>query len=391
MNRTSDLDKKVCFGRFIVFSLLLPFLLLGCSSNDTEGAAPSPVPEFESTINIGEIWSQFVGNGNGGEYLALEPGVTKRSIYAGSLDGELLKIDSEEGEIVWEQETDFNITGGMAVGFGVIAFGTQDGELVVARTADGHVVWTAQLGAEVLAVPAITEHKVIVQTMDGHLYGYDRNTGERKWTYDTPIPMLTLRGSSSPLIVGEFVIAGFANGKLVALDYETGLPIWERLVAQPTGRSELERLVDVDGTLWSDGKVVYAASYQGKIVAIDINSGTMLWSHSLSSYSGVAGAGDKVFATDAEGNVLAFDALSGEEVWRQTRLTGRKLTAPVASGKYLVVGDIEGYLYWLDVADGKFADSTTGGSGFRSKAVVMGSVVYIQSNDGEISALSRAY
>ena len=170
MNRTNNLDKKRCFGRFIVFSLLLPFLLSGCSSNDTEGAAPSPVPEFESTINVGEIWSQFVGNGNGGEYLELEPAVGKRSIYAGALDGELLKIDKEQGEIIWEQETDFNITGGMAVGFGVIAFGTQDGELVVARTADGRVMWTASLGAEVLAVPVITEDRVIVQTMDGHLF-----------------------------------------------------------------------------------------------------------------------------------------------------------------------------------------------------------------------------
>jgi len=374
-----------------VIFLLLPFSLLGCSSNDTEGAAPSPVPDFESTVNIGEIWSQFVGNGNGGEYLALEPAVTKRSIYAGALDGEVLKIDKEEGEIVWEQDTDFNITGGMAVGSGMIAFGTQDGELVVARTADGRVVWTASLGAEVLAVPAIVEDRVIVQTMDGHLYGYDRNTGDRKWSFDTPIPMLTLRGSSSPLVVGEFVIAGFANGKLVAVDHETGVLVWERLVAQPTGRSELERLVDVDGTIWSDGEVVYAASYQGKIVAIDITSGTMLWNHSLSSYSGVSGGGGKVFATDAEGNVLAFDSVNGEEIWRQTGLTGRKLTAPVISGRHLVVGDVEGYLYWIDVADGKFADSITGGSGFRGKPVVMGSVVYIQSNNGEISALSRAY
>ncbi|MDX1695605.1 MAG: PQQ-binding-like beta-propeller repeat protein, partial [Ketobacteraceae bacterium] len=235
--------------------------------------------------------------------------------------------------------------------------------------------------------PSVGPSLVIFQTYDGRLHALDRESGTVEWVYDTFVPALSLRGESSPVQVGNVVLAGFANGKLVALDTKTGFVGWERTISEPKGRSELERLNDLDGRFWISRTVVYAVNYQGNLVAMDIRAGQPLWTRSMSSYAGVSEFLDQLYVVDEDSNIYGLDAVNGAEVWHQELLKGRRLTAPTAYDRYVVAGDFEGYLHWMNYRDGAFlARVKVDGDGIWAPPIVKDNVVYVQGNSGEIAA-----
>lgn len=365
----------------------LSVLLLSACADDDEILPPSPLPDFDEKIQIEEIWSSDVDDGVDDNYLVLNPAVTENWVYAASYDGEVIKLARADGDEAWEVETEHNITGGVGAGYGIVVYGTDDGEAVALKEEDGSELWKVQLDGQVLATPAVGASRVVVQSMDGRVYGIDRKTGEKEWVYDTPIPNLTLRGSSSPTIVGGVTLAGFANGKLVALKTDNGAVRWEFPVSEPQGRSELERLVDLDGRFWVKRNVVYAATYQGKLAAIDIPNGRLLWQKPLSTFAGVSEKLDRVYVVDQDSNIVTLDAISGAEVWRQELLKGRRLSAITPVGAHAVAGDFEGYLHWLYYRDGEIqARVRVDSDGLRAAPIVKDDVVYVQGNSGELAA-----
>jgi len=362
-------------------------LFLASCADDDEVLPPSPLPDFDEEIQIKKLWSSDVDDGVEGNYLVLNPAVTERWVYAASYDGEVIKLDRKSGDEIWEIDSDQRITGGVGAGYGVVVYGTDNGEAVALKEEDGSQLWSVELGGQVLATPAVGANRVIVQTMDGRVHGLNRETGVKEWIYDTPIPNLTLRGSSSPIIVGKLTLAGFANGKLTAMATENGAVRWEYPVAEPQGRSELERLVDLDGRFWISGKVVYAATYQGKLAAIDVPSGRLLWQKPLSTFAGVSEKLDRLYVVDQDSNIIALDAISGAEVWNQDLLKGRRLSAMTPVETYVVAGDFEGYLHWLNFRDGRIqARVRVDSDGLRAAPIVKDDVVYVQGNSGELAA-----
>ncbi len=336
--------------------LLLPVLLLGgCSLFDTDNSEPpAKLVEFKPSLRVAQPWSYDTGVGVGDDWIRLYPWRDGDAIYTVDSEGHVLALDLRKGKVLWERYLELPVTGGINGGEGVLVFGTGKGEVVALREKDGALLWKAPVSSEVMAVSRVALGTVVARTNDGNLHGIDIGTGSVRWQAGRRTPPLSLRGASVPLVTHGGVIAGFDNGKLVALSLNDGRAAWETTIAVPRGRSELERMVDIDGQFVEYEGVVYVATYQGRLAAVNLADGRVLWSRKMSSFMGLTVDGDQVYATDAWSTVWAVDRRTGATLWKQPALRLRTATAPAVVDRWVVVGDYEGYLHWMDKFDGHF-------------------------------------
>ena len=359
----------------------------GLSRDDDNAPAPAELEDFEPGVGIETLWSRRAASG-AGQSLELHPAVTGGRVFTAGRDGDVAAYDAGTGERLWEADTGVPVSGGPGAGPGIVVVGSSDGDVVALDGAGGGVAWRARVSSEVLSAPAVGERIAVVRTIDGKLFGLDAANGERLWVYDRAVPALTLRGTSSPVIARDTVVAGFDNGRLVAVSLDHGQLLWESQVATPAGRTELERLADIDADpVVADG-VVYATAFQGRVAAIDLHTGRLLWQRDMSSRAG-AGAGRRLlYVTDDESHVWALDRDTGASLWRQGRLERRRLTRPVAFAEYVVVADFEGHVHWLSIEDGSFAARVRAGSGVTAFPVATEAAVYVYDTRGELTALA---
>ena len=378
--------------------LILPALWLsGCGSvadptswwEEDSKLQPSELVDLNSTLSVSQSWSRDVGDGSDKGRYKLVPRVERGRIFVADAEGLLQALDASTGSTVWSIETELPISGGPGSGDGLVVVGTSDGEVFAYSQESGELRWKQQVTSEVLSTPAIANGVVIVQSIDGKLVGLKASDGEQQWLYAREVPVLTLRGTSSPVISGPNVIAGFAGGKLVALRLDNGELLWESSVTAPSGRSELERMVDIDGDIVVANGAVFVGSYQGEIAAVSEYSGKVLWRRKLSSYSGVEADWRFIYVSDESGHVWALNPDNGSAMWKQDKLLYRRLSAPAAINGFVVVGDYQGYLHWFDHADGAMVARTRAGSGaiLASPEAVNG-VVYTYNSDGTLTASS---
>jgi outer membrane protein assembly factor BamB len=297
-------------------------------------------------------------------------------------------LDAADGKPRWQVKTDLHIAGGPGYGEGLVLIGTSDAQVVALDASNGQERWRADVSSEVLSKPVAAQGVVVAHTVDGKLVGLDAATGAFRWQYDQQVPVLSLRGTGIPVVSGPTVICGLAGGRLVSLEIATGRSLWEVSITTPSGRSELERMVDIDGEpLVLDG-TVYVATYQGQIAAVGEGTGRILWSKKMSSYNKVAIDWRRVYTTDADGSVLALGADSGDEVWRYDALRTRKLSAPAVFGGYVVTGDLEGYLHWFNSENGRpVARIRVGSDPIIADPVVLNGTLYVLGSGGELAAI----
>lgn len=364
-------------------------LTAGCASRSVQ-TPPAPVPQFEAAFAVRESWSRDVG-ARAEDYLGLVPRADAGRVYVAGARGRVSAYDAQSGRQVWESDLGVALGGGVGLGEDRVTVGTRKGEVIALARDTGREVWRAQVSSEVLAPPVAGGGYVIAQTVDGHVYAFAAGDGKRLWVYERSEPGLSLRGLATPVLLADAVIAGFAGGRLVALALADGAVLWEVPVSQPRGRNEIERLVDVDAGPLVRPEAVYAASYQGKLTAINPRSGNVVWSRDLSAYTGIAGDGLRVYVTDELGYLIAFDRATGAVVWRQEKLRGRRLNAPVVYDRSVVVADFEGYVYWLSADDGRFlARARPLDAPVRSPAVLGKQAVFVLATSGELAALRPA-
>ena len=241
---------------------------------------------------------------------------------------------------------------------------------------------------QVLGVPAVTMNRVVVETVDGNLVVLNSQTGQVNWIYNHMAPTMILRGGTTPQIINNNVIAGFSDGKLAAYNLSLGQLLWERYLAEPTGATDVEQMIDVVSDPIVANGVIYAVNYQGNISALEPANGQVIWQHPLSSYTGMAIGNRLIFVTDASGSVWAFDRNTGDVIWRQTQLANRILSAPAVQDNMLVVGDAEGYMHWLSQQDGHIVARTlmSNNVGISAAPVVNGNIIYVLNNDGLLTA-----
>ena len=267
-----------------------------------------------------------------------------------------------------------------------------DGHVYAVNAKDGSPRWEAELKSEVLTSPIIVDGLVMVRTSDGRIYGLDSKSGERRWVYDQgTVPLLSLRGNGPMLSANGVVFFGSDDGKLVALRQDNGSKLWEQKLSSGEGRTDIDHLNDIDGAILLDGATLYAAAYHGKLMAVDGPSGRPLWSHPFSSFSSLAVSGNAIFGVDDQSQVWAFDKSGGADMWKNSALKYRWLTGPAVQGNYVVVGDSEGYVHWLQTGDGALAArERLSKKAIRAQPLVVGDVVYVEDVDGHIGAYRLA-
>lgn len=381
-------------ARLIADSSIVRYLLVLCvgvwlpaCSTTSPAIPPVPLDSISEPLPIERVWDSKVGNGHDGKFLQLAPAVTEQHLYAVAHNGVLLKLDRLTGARIWRREIPHAITAGLDAGYGMLVMGSANGRVIAVSQDSGDVLWDVGVTGQMLASPTLSAELVLAQSMDGRLYALERESGLTRWVYDTTINTLTLRGNVAPWVQGKLTLAGFANGKLVALETDTGLVAWEQPVSEPTGRSELARLNDVTGRFWVTRNRVYAANFQGNLVAIDIPTGRLIWSKPLSSYAGVTERFGALYVVDAASHVSAIDAMNGGENWQTQVLRGRDVSTPLSYDDYVVVGDYEGYLHWLSRDSGKVLGRVRPDrAGVRSAPAFKDGIVYVQGNQGNVAA-----
>jgi len=373
-------------SRYLVVALAA-LVAAGCGSNSKKELPPAELQKFDAEVKLDRVWKRNIGNGQGDLFNNLTPAMDGLTLYAADAKGRVMALDREDGSVKWQVKLDEPLSGAVGAGGGRVMVGTLDGQVIVLSDADGSEEWRKTVTSEVLAPPQTNGDVVVVQTQDDKLVALDISSGEQRWIYEASLPVLTVRGHSTPVVNLRQVFAGLASGKVVALAADSGVPMWEQRIAQPQGRSELERMVDIDGQLLLVDDKLYVGSFQGNLAVLDTQSGRPLWQHPASTYVAPGVGFGSVYVSEANGTVDAFDDGSASELWSNDSLARRQLTAPVAISSYVAVGDFEGYLHLLAQTDGRMVGRVkVDGDGLRAQPIALGDTLYVFGNSGDLAA-----
>ncbi len=342
----------ICFSRYLL--LLVAASLLGACADDDNLDAPTELVPFYSKHYIDVAWHASTGEGAENQYVFLLPLILREIAVTTSRDGVLNIISLKTGDFENDIELDSIVSAGVGGNEEVWLVATRDAHVIAVDARSRSERWRTRVPSEVLAKPVIYKDSVIVRTVDGKILSLNIDSGDIRWQYQRVIPDLTLRGTSEPVIARDKIFAGLADGRLIALSPDDGEVIWDVALAVPAGRSEIQRLVDIDGDTELYGRVLYAASFQGRVAAIDVDRGQFLWARDFSTHTGVVLDKDTLYSSDENGHIWALNRLNGATLWKQEKLAYRKLTRPTIIGDYLAVGDFEGFVHVLSRYDGHF-------------------------------------
>jgi outer membrane protein assembly factor BamB len=393
-------------------------LLTGCSTLDTvkgwfgggksdkKANEPAELVNLANPIAVRQLWSTGIGDGEDMLWLRQHPALEGSRLFVADDQGQLLALDAASGQQVWAAKAvditkygsrwtfwkprtvEGGLTSSPGAANGLVVVGGRNGEVVAFNADSGQQRWVAKVTSEVLSTPLVLGDRVVVRSNDGRVFGFDPADGARKWVFDRGLPSLTVRGNGSPVSANGLVYIGYDDGSVVALRVADGQRVWEQIVAEPEGRSELDRMADVDGELQIGTDEVFAVSYHNQMQAIAAVNGQPLWNRDVGSYAGLALLGDRLIVADKDGNVWALDRATGNSLWKQDALQRRQLTTPVVQGEYAVVGDLEGYLHWIKLETGDIVGrERLQGSAIRGTPQVSAEgVLYALTSEGDLAA-----
>lgn len=384
------------YSRFL--PLLLVATLTGCGTmadpttwwgDEDTGPKPAELEDISKGLDIKTVWKRDTGDGDRTKSLGLAPRIGAEHIYLADADGTVLALNKANGKQVWQAKTKATLTGGPGVGEGLVLVGDAEGFVIALDREDGKERWRTKLSSEVISAPVADLGTVVARTGDGRVFGLDTAGGSQRWRLDRDIPVLTLRGNAAPVLSHGRALVGLEGGRLVAIDLDHGQPVWESVISVPSGRTELERIADIDGAPLVLDRTIYVATYQGEVAAISEATGRGLWQRKMSAYSELGIDWRRVFVTDEQGTLWALDADSGEALWTQKSLAWRRLSAPAVIGGQVAVGDFEGYVHFFDAETGRPTGRTRVGSEPISAApVVRDGRLYILGSEGDFAVLT---
>lgn len=372
-------------------------LLGGCSGTKTRVDELPELNRVDSDLRLRGSWYRQPQMRRQPHEARLTPFVAGERLFYSDRPDRVVALHARTGKLQWKTslppppdmvEKPVRLSGGVGAGEGYLFVGTDEGEMIALNPDDGSIHWRAQLSGEVLATPVASAGVLVVRTNDGRITALDIANGSPRWTYASSVPVLTLRGASRPVIDQGRVFVGFATGRLAALALDSGDVLWEATVGMPKGRSELERMVDIDADpILADG-VIYAAAYQARLVALTSVAGSVLWSRDLSIYQGMVSDADTLYLTRDDGQVVAVNRRTGAVMWQQDGLAGRMTTAPVMYRGQLFVADRAGYLHALAPDDGRFvARFRIAADAIPHAPVAYDDALYILTADGALHAM----
>jgi outer membrane protein assembly factor BamB len=374
--------------------LLLPLglaallMAAGCSK-DKDVEPPAVLVNFPATLPVKKLWGEGVGGGKKQMVLrlGLGPAVDNGVVFAASHKGEVLAASLDTGRHIWIKNLKIPLSAGPSAGAGMVVVGSSKGAVVAMDGATGHELWRARLNSELLSAPAIGDEVVVIRSVDGRLHGLDAHTGKELWSVEQQVPRLSLRGTATPIIAKEIAISGFDNGKVMAVSLHSGDTVWDTALASPHGRTELDRLVDIDSAVRTVGDNVFATGFQGRTAMLALDSGQVWWAHDMSSYRGLAVDADNLYVTQSDGIVVALRQRDGSELWRTQKLKLRRLSTPVLTSTAVAVADFQGYVHWLDKVSGELvARERIAKERVTNSPVAAGDTVVVLTDGGKLAA-----
>lgn len=391
---------------FLFFVSVTALSFIGCSTLETGAelvtgvtsyflggednkVAPAKLVEYEPELEIDVLWKEDVGVGTDDQFLNLVLAISDGTVLTADKEGLVQARETKTGGLIWETETEFIFSAGPSIGKQTVILASSNAEVVALDFVTGEQKWVSTVSSEVLARPVIAKGIVIIRTTDGKLVALNEDDGSEIWEFERSVPALSIRGTGSPIIIEDNVIAGYANGKLISLRLVDGKNTWETSIVIPSGRSEIERLVDLDVDPVETDGVIFISSFQGGTSAVLELDGDVLWQNEdVSSFSGLSYDLRYLYISDAESHVWQLDQRNGNSLWKQDKLHHRKLSAPIAYEEYVVVGDYDGYIHWLSGSDGRqLARIKVSKQGIDTKLVVVENTIYAYSKDGTLVAL----
>lgn len=355
----------------------------------SEQEPPRELVDIEPEIDIRTLWDDDIGSGDDDYQLALTVAGDEETIYAASHDGEVAAWQTRTGEPVFEQELDYPFSAGPGTGLDIIALGTSEAQVVALERSSGESLWTAEVSSAVAAPPVNDDGIVLVHTGDGAVFALDEHTGKELWSFGQKVSSLTLRGASTPKVVDDTVLIGFSKGRMAAFRLHDGKVLWEKQLTVPTGVTELERIVDIDSEPAVKEGILFVTAYNGGVIAASVLDGEVIWQNpEVVSRGNAALSWKYVFVTDVYGDVWGLDEATGRAYWKQTALHRRQVTAPVAFGDYLAVGDYKGYVHVLAQEDGRQVGRIrVCRSPIRTPPTVIGPFLAVYGSDGTVVIL----
>ncbi|SFU56839.1 outer membrane protein assembly factor BamB [Xenorhabdus koppenhoeferi] len=384
----------------LLVGLVASVLLAGCLS-EQDTVAMSPLPKVENQFNPRVVWDKSVGNGIGHYYSRLSPAWQGSTVYVADRYGVVKALDIDSGKELWainlSKKTGFLssnlpvlLSGGLTVFDDRLYVGTEKAKVIALNTENGKVEWESTVAGEALSRPVVESGLVLIHTGNGLLQALKETDGSIVWSVNMDAPPLSVRGESAPAVAYGAAVVGGDNGRISAVLLSQGELIWQKRISQVTGSTEIDRLNDVDMTPVISDNVIYAIAYNGNLVAMDMRSGQIIWKRDLGSVNDMVVTDDNIFIVDQNDSILSLRKSDGVTLWTQSDLLHRHLTAPEMYNGYLVVGDSEGYLHWLNMADGKFvAQHKVDGSGLLSRPVVASDKLMVQAKDGTVYLYTR--
>lgn len=399
---------QVSVRHFSWLVLLCAFAVSGCSwFSKKTGNEPMELVDFEETVELDRVWKRGIGDGQNKGFSSLTPAIDGEVIYAVDYEGLVVAANALTGKKLWSrkinraeqglwhwlksfvttEDPNRQIIGGIGAEHGLLLVATYAGEVMALSKDTGDELWRKQLPGEIVSAPRTNGSVVAAQSVNGKLYALDAKTGEQLWFYDNQPPVLTLRGTPSPIVTDTAIYAGFSNGRVVAFNPNNGLILWEQRIATPKGRSELERMVDIHATPVVRDGVIYVGAYQGRISALSRGTGSPLWGIDGSTSENLAVSADKVFVSHSDGTLAAYSIATGEQLWVNDQMLRRQLNGPQVVGDYVAVVDYKGYLHLLNQSDGQFAARTrVDRKGARAPMQVVDDMLYVFTNRGKLIA-----
>ncbi|CDH06005.1 putative serine/threonine protein kinase with quinoprotein alcohol dehydrogenase domain [Xenorhabdus bovienii str. oregonense] len=384
----------------LLVGLVASVLLAGCSS-EQDTLAMSPLPKVENQFNPRVIWDKSVGSGVGQYYSHLSPVWQGSTVYVADRTGVVKAFEVDTGKELWATDLSEKagflssrlpalLSGGLTVSGERLYVGTEQAKIIALDTTNGKVEWESNVAGEALSRPVVSDGLVLIHTGNGLLQALNETNGSAVWSVNMDTPSLSVRGESAPAVAYGAAIVGGDNGRISAVLMSQGQLIWQQRIAQMTGSTEIGRLNDVDMTPVISNNIIYAIAYNGNLVAMDMRSGQLIWKRDIGSVNEMVVTDDHIFIVDQNDRILSLRKNDGVTLWTQSDLLHRNLTAPEMYNGYLVAGDAEGYLHWLNMADGKFvAQHKVDGSGLLSRPVVAGDKLMVQAKDGKVYLYTR--
>jgi outer membrane protein assembly factor BamB len=364
-------------------------LVLAACSKDKDIDVPARLSDLKQpTLKIERVWSAG-SKDKAGARLRLGLGLASDGgrVYIANHRGDVEAFDLKTGRELWRARTRAPLSAGPAASADLVTVGTSAGEILALKATGGQTLWRVRLSGEILSAPTIGERVIAVRTVDGKIHGLSPSDGHELWSQEQQVPKLSLRGTSRPVVNGDLAVCGFDNGKVMAVNMNDGSVQWEATVSPPHGKTELERLADIDSSVRIAGQDVYAVGFQGKIAMLSLDNGQVWWSHDASSYRSMGIDDEDLYLANTDGEVVALRRRTGAELWRQKALLHRGLSSVATMDSSLVVGDYQGYVHWLDKATGTLQARVRSGTRRIGNApVVVGNLVLVSNDFGQVSA-----